>query len=242
MFRKLMLLCTIVFISVSSLLHAQPDNDMVTDRPDFTESAVVIAPGKWQVESGATWQRVAREDIFSGAELLLRLGIFDRWELRLGLPDYQTVDGNSQFTNTTAGFKYEIGISAGWTTGLIGTLDLTNDDQLAGSLDPQLILTTGRDLPSGWSVGLQARGAWLVDSEAIDWGMTFVTGTSLTGGVATFFEIAVDGVDSESPGFLLHHGYTYKAGANVQLDLHTAIGLNDQAADFLLGTGISFRQ
>ncbi|MCZ6506947.1 MAG: hypothetical protein O7A04_02700, partial [Acidobacteria bacterium] len=63
--------------------------ELITDRPDFTESAVVVPAGSIQIEGGLTWvDDGGSQGTLSGPEILLRWGLGDRFELRIGLPDY----------------------------------------------------------------------------------------------------------------------------------------------------------
>ncbi|MCL7971660.1 MAG: hypothetical protein M8866_06160, partial [marine benthic group bacterium] len=54
---------------------AQEDDPMITDRPDFTESASTVAPGRFQFELGYTFTRSGSENRHNFGELLVRLGI-----------------------------------------------------------------------------------------------------------------------------------------------------------------------
>ena len=56
---------------------------IVTDRPDFTESTEVIAPGHAQLEGGFTVSGEGAAHAHSFGELLLRVGLVPRTELRL---------------------------------------------------------------------------------------------------------------------------------------------------------------
>ena len=60
-------------------------SDLVTDRPDFTESAVSVAPGRVQLEGGYTFSRIEAERTHTVGELLARFGAVDRLEFRLGI-------------------------------------------------------------------------------------------------------------------------------------------------------------
>lgn len=57
--------------SVSSQTAAEP-SELVTDRPDFTESAVVAPIGSPQIEAGITWIDTDLVDELSGAEVVVR--------------------------------------------------------------------------------------------------------------------------------------------------------------------------
>lgn len=64
------------------------DEPLVTDRPDFTESAETIAPGHLQIESGITRSREDATETDSVGEILLRVGLTPNLELRAGFNSY----------------------------------------------------------------------------------------------------------------------------------------------------------
>src|SRR5688500_373298 len=66
-----------------------PRTPLVTDRPDFTESAVTV-PGGVQVEAGATYAGEAGADGTTVGEVLVRAALTPRAELRVGVPSYVT--------------------------------------------------------------------------------------------------------------------------------------------------------
>ena len=86
---------------------------LVTDRPDFTEGAVLVPRGTFQFEMGTTYQRHDVGYAVSGPELLLRYGLRRRVELRFGLPDYarESLPNNiaSGFGSTYLGAKLALG-------------------------------------------------------------------------------------------------------------------------------------
>ena len=114
---------------------AQEIPDMETDRPDFTEGTRTVPPGHLQLEAGATFTDLDGAEDLSVGETLLRIGLAERWELRLGTGSYLrnetgpvTVDG---YGDASLGLKW------GWTE--------NNGGRPAASL----ILTAG--LPRGSS-------------------------------------------------------------------------------------------
>ena len=239
LFKSIFIIGQLFFLTV----NAQESTALITDRPDFTESAVVVPKGNLQLESGVTWERTSGINVLSGPELLLRWTFVDHLELRAGIPNYVNADEVSGFSDGSVGLKYQIGPWAQWDVGIIGTIalptgeeDLTND-----GIDPQLIFTVGTDLNSRWSLGIQGSTTWLTQPEVLQWGATIVTGTGLGQHVGTFFELAASAVESNPISYLLHHGYTFQPQPNSQLDIHAAIGLSDIAPDFLLGAGWSVR-
>src|SRR5688572_6026289 len=70
---------------------------IATDRPDFTETAIVVPRGSLQIESGFTYEKASSgEKIFSLPELLFRWGIGEKTELRFVAPDYIRVWDNGR--------------------------------------------------------------------------------------------------------------------------------------------------
>src|SRR5262245_36364737 len=84
---------------------ARADEGIATDRPDFTETAAPVERGMVQVEAGATRSRHGQ----SLGELLARIGVARRVELRLGFNSYVwprgVPGGESGFEDLSVGMK-----------------------------------------------------------------------------------------------------------------------------------------
>ena len=61
---------------------------IVTDRPDVTESSIVVPKGSLQFENGITWTTDRGNQSVDFAETLVRFGLSTRTELRLVIPNY----------------------------------------------------------------------------------------------------------------------------------------------------------
>lgn len=236
----------IVVVVLSLLMNvvvAQDGAGLITDRPDFTESAVVVARGSLQLESGVTWQRAGSQDQYSGPELLARWGLAPRLELRIGFPDYQFTDDQSGLGDASLGFKYQPGPAGNWDLGIIGafTLPIGEETFTADGIDPLLLVAIGRDVTDNSGIGMQMGARWLTQPESMEWLATLVVGKDLSTSSAAFLELAASGVDSQPVDYLLHHGYTLALKPGFQLDIHGALGLSDSAPDFLFGAGWSTR-
>ncbi len=81
------------------------DEPLVTDRPDFTESTEAVPAGHFQLEAGYTFtldsEGKARARAHSVPELLLRIGVVEGFELRIGWDGYSWTD--EQFEGRTRG-------------------------------------------------------------------------------------------------------------------------------------------
>lgn len=76
---------------------------LVTDRPDFTESATTVATGRIQVEAGYTVSDTEEATRHELGEALVRIGIGERTELRVGLGSWGVVDRPSTGTAAVRG-------------------------------------------------------------------------------------------------------------------------------------------
>lgn len=223
--------------------------ELITDRPDFTESPVVVPPRGIQIEGGWTWSDEGEaQETLSGPEMLIRLGLGGRFELRLGLPDVvEPPRGRSGLGDASIGAKWQLEPTAGgWDVGWIGTLSLPTGDAglTSGEVDPDVIFTIGRQLSHTWSLGTQiSAGSQSVGARRLSViGGTLVLGRRLSERVGMFVELAVEHVEGADTSVLAHHGYTLLSGPGLQFDVHVALGVTDGAPDALFGAGVSWRR
>jgi hypothetical protein len=75
---------------------------IVTDRPDFTEAAVVVGKRRFQIESGFTSERRRSGRSLGLPEVLMRYGVSERWEVRFAPANYNQL--RSDDGETVSGF------------------------------------------------------------------------------------------------------------------------------------------
>ncbi len=84
--------------------------DLVGDRPDFTESATDVPAGSIQIEGGYTYTRTEDAHEHSLGEILVRAGIHERVEVRVGFNSviFQEKYGNVHIgkDDPSLGFKF----------------------------------------------------------------------------------------------------------------------------------------
>ena len=86
-------------------------DDIDTDRPDVTNSAVVVPPGSLQFENGVNLSARDGGRGVDGTNTRARLGIVPCFELLVDLPSYVgnvRAPGNSGFTDVAPGIKWQI--------------------------------------------------------------------------------------------------------------------------------------
>jgi hypothetical protein len=225
--------------------------ELLTDRPDFTETSFVVPLRSLQIEAGFTY--TSGDDgarVFNAPELLLRYGIGARTELRLGLPDYFTVRGGgmsaSGFGDTYLGLKQQLGPSgARYGFALIPAVLLPTGAKVLTSdaVDPEIVLTWSRDLSELWSVGGIVGLAWpTIEGDRKRFLFPTVSfGRTLSDRWGTFLEWAAIFPEDSGDVHLLHHGYTYALSDVSQADVHLGFGLSSAAPDFFIGGGYAVR-
>jgi hypothetical protein len=231
--------------------RGQAAPELVTDRPDFTESSVVVPRASLQLESGLTWERAGDgARTLGGPELLLRYGVGRRTELRLGLPGYFHVRGGggpaAGFGDTYLGVKYQPGPTRpGLDLAIIPALSLpTGSRQLSSrAVDPEVKLTWARELAQAWSVSGMFAFFWPTEDgrRNFTWMPTVSLGHELGGRWEAFLEYAGELPRRGGNRHVLHHGYAYALSPTSQADLHLGIGLSPAAPDFFLGAGFAIR-
>jgi len=222
--------------------------ELATDRPDFTETAVVVPRGRFQLEMGFTFAEGKDGlNVLSGPETLLRYGIGPRTELRFVAPDYLRVRGAgraSGFGDLAVGLKQQLGpLPGGFDLALIAHATLPTGASAFTShrVDPDASLAWSRDLNDRTAVGGLLGLAWPTEGgrRNVTGVSTVALGHSLGGRWGVFLEWAAEFPERGGNTHLAHHGYTYALSPDSQLDLHFGFGLTPAAPEFFVGAGYS---
>ncbi len=254
-------------LGIPSGIQAAEVPEIVTDRPDQTESSETVLPGFFQMELGWTHaedDNGARGTTDSFPESLLRVGLLENLELRLGYDGYQWQDFN--FKNgyfeendgcgdTLVGMKLKFWDEKGWIpqTAVLTHLSLPTGQAPFSSerTDPSYRFLFTHTLSDRVSFAYNLGQAW--ESSEDDKGdrdtrsvfqYTATVAISLTDRLGTYMEFFGDvptGRSSGKPANSFNGGFTYLLANNVQLDIASGLGLSDSADDWFIGMGISFR-
>ncbi len=277
-------ICLFSFVVLASLnfnraVEAQDASDksadamaepLITDRPDFTESTDAIPAGHFQLEAGYTFtydrEHTDRVRDHAAPEFLLRIGVVDDVELRVGWQGYSWTE-NQFVTRTRAGRRVT---GEDWTDGAhdlsIGfKLKLLEQDGLVphfgilasmnipvgsdvvspGDVEPGAILLWAYDLTDEVALAGNVGFASLVDAGD----RFFQTSASLSlavalteqlGGYVEYFGLYPNAEDSDA-AHSLNVGLTYLINNNFQIDWRIGGGLNEEADDFFTGVGFAWR-
>jgi hypothetical protein len=224
-------------------------NPIETDRPDITNSSIVLPVGSFQSENGINLSRRDGAQVFDGTNSRLRLGIARCLEVLVDLPSNVTAFhglGASGFTNLAPAVKWQI-------------------SPIPEKFD--LSMTTGVGLPTGaGSIAGPGAQPYL----QFPWSVEIGHGWAITGMVTNFF-IPADPVNrytnqstlvierrfgeraflfaeyvGEFPlvggtSHLFNSGGGYRITNTQQIDFHIGFGLNRNAPTYIFGVGYSFR-
>lgn len=237
--------------------------EMETDRPDFTEGTQTVTPGHLQLESGYTFtydkENGTRLREHVAPEFLLRVGLIQDLELRLSWDGYVDSQENSPLNNSNSngvsdfaiGFKHrmyrqedslvdfsligDISIPA-------GSSEITSDE-----VEPGLSLLWARDLDEIFAIAGNLNFVFPVvnDDRYFQIENSLTLGTSLSERFGSYLEYyglyPADSDTTETTSHIVNGGFTFLASTNLQFDIRAGFGLNDEAPDFLVGTGVTFR-
>jgi hypothetical protein len=227
----------------------QPKDEIATDRPDVTNSSVVVPLGSFQSENGInTYPRDGGREI-DGTNTRWRLGIAPCLEVLVDVPTYfasTKAPGISGWTDVAPAVKWQI-------SPLPGKIDLsvtagvflpTGTPEIAGrGAQPYLQLPWSWELRDGWGLsGMLTeffRPADLTTKQVTE--TTFVIEKKLTERASLFTEYVGDYPEGLGPTLLLNSGGMYRLTSNQQVDFHVAFGLNRNSPSYIVGLGYSFR-
>lgn len=257
-----------ILVSVPCLTWPQRTlaQELVTDRPDQTESAETVPKGHVQLETGWTY----RQDDSAGLELerqevagtLLRLGLTRRWELRVGWAGWsrQSLD-SGPFREVLQGAEDgELGAKvrlydesgARPAVALLFATSLPVGEETIGSerFDPSFRLSLSHTLSQRLSLGYNLGMAWgsteveLGERHTLSRGeYTVALGMTFSDRLGSFVELYGD-VAASDPGPSVHAldgGFTWLLSKTMQLDIAAGVGLSSSAEDWFLGLGFSMR-
>ena len=228
-----LLLTFIIFSTCFYSLHSQ----LTTDRPDQTESSLVLSKGHIQIETG-----ISIEDSESNINTLFRIGIIDGIEIRINsnyLMNYDiSVLKKSSFSDFEIGAKFKIldednnRIKIGFLTHLsVPTAPEIFSYNEYGLLSRLLVShDIKNDSQIGYNIGYNKYNNY--DGQFI---YTLVYGKSL-GSFGVFFEIFGE-ESSNNSNLNFDSGITYLVDNDKQLDLSIGRGLNSDM--FYISAGFS---
>lgn len=253
-------------VLTAAAVHADPP-ELVTDRPDQTESAETVPRGTTQVEIG--WTRTRDKEAGTRVETeevpgtLVRIGLADGVELRLGWSgqlseEIKGVQAPAEQTRSSGRGDAEIGakfVLARQRPGRPQVALLASTSVPVGEarfssdrFDPSLRLLLAHDLRVGAGLGYNVGVQWVSEpsprggfTTRPNFVYTAAVGLPLGDRLGAFAEIFGELPDIGGDSHSFAAGLTFLLSPRLQLDVSGGVGLNDAAPDSFLGVGLSFR-
>lgn len=244
-----MLLFAVLFGRSAQCQQMPDEPGIVTDRPDVTESSIVVPEGSVQFENGITWTKQRHDNAIDFSETLVRVGLLNRTELRLVLPNYsadQTASSPSGFGDIAIGGKQQLGPLFGhFDLSVIVAVSLpTGADRISShGFDPFLKFPWSKDLGKRWSIGGMQSVFWNTQGgrRNLTWESTFTAEREMTRRWSLFAEYAGDFPRLTVSQQIAHFGTTYRITPNQQIDSHFGFGLSASSLGRFFAVGYSIR-
>jgi hypothetical protein len=241
-------------------LSGLPD-PLVPDRPDFTEGTSIMPRGHYQLEGGTTYARSGDARATSLGELLVRIGTGERWETRLGLGSYTTIDTGVRGLDDISGYEDPfVEVKVRLTEGdpdrlapgrpvvalLLGTSIPVGDDELtADEWQPTAILAFDWEFTDRFSLGANLGYTYAADGdEQFNQGFASLSaGFSVTDRLGVFLEtygFNEEELDGSSTQYV-DTGVSWLLSNDISLDARFGAGFDDPRPNWFLGFGGAVR-
>ena len=246
-----------VFINAQNELMDQKEiPEIMTDRPDITESAIAVSPGYFQFEDGFILenQNINTENIriYTFSSLLARIGVINSLELRLG-GDYlhqvikldNNQSANSGLNNLLIGAKYQFMKEEiyGFDFGLIMQIYLPvgNKSLRPNNVEPEILLASGKNLTDIFSISANLGTHWNSADNILVFLYSASFGISINDGWDSFIEIFGDASGNSQAAAKFDFGFACRPITNFQVDISAGNESFSNFNSWFIASGLSIR-
>lgn len=243
-----MLILFLIF-QVATAQDQQPE-PIQTDRPDQTETPALVPKGMFQMENGFLYQK--ENDDENGLvtpTVLAKYGVNENFELRL-IIEYNTIESGDQktsgFNPILIGTKIKMCEEKGIVpkTSFIGHLlipKLASEDFKADYYATEFRFVMQHTLAEKLSLSYNLGAEWDGITPDATFIYTLATGFTFTdkfGGYAELFGFAPQ---NDTANHSFDGGFTYLLSNDMMADISAGVGLTENAPDYFISCGFSFR-
>jgi len=257
--KKIKLLVLGIFISF--FVFAQQEEsirDLVTDRPDQTESAAIVPKGHFQIETGFVYRGDksgdAKKEDLGLLTTLVRYGVNKNFELRVGsafLSSKQRTDGTetsdiSGLAPLFLGVKIKMLEENGLVPKMAFLVTTEFPNTGAKEFSPEYNATDLRfnieySLTDRLGMGINLGSRWDGSSPKPEGIYSLVFGYGVTDKLSAFIETYGFMPKEDKPDHRLDAGITFLLKDNFQLDASGGVGLSEISPDYFINAGFSWR-
>jgi hypothetical protein len=232
--------------------------ELITDRPDQTESSSVVPFKTLQIESGFIFENdnssLLKQKLLNVNTTLFRYGLLERLELRLGLAflskqteiSTDAIKKVNGFSSLYAGFKIfvveENGIvpEISFLGGLVLPFTAKEEFKTTNSA-PTMRFAFSHTLNERISLGYNLGAEWSGENAVPNYYYSVALGISVSDKTGVFIESYGTVPEVGISNHLADAGFTFLVRPNLQFDVSAGIGLNKTANDYFVGCGLSYR-
>jgi hypothetical protein len=259
---RLLLGCTVVLSALVSSMRAASGgdacptdaNEIATDRPDITNSSLVVPLGSLQAENGLDWTVRDGSNALDATNTRARFGIAQCTELLIDVPSYFGSFNGSQpsgFSNLVVSLKRQLPVPFGFDLSATGGLGFpTGAARVAGrGYQPYMQFPWSHGFTAGWELTGMFTLFWSPSesSQSLVFQPTLSLERALGRSADVFMEYVGD-FDHQPPAHLLDGGGAWRFTKTQQIDVHIGVGLNRSSSALngvpaaqYFGIGYSFR-
>jgi hypothetical protein len=222
-------------------------DEIATDRPDVTNSSLVVPYGSLQAENGVDSTVTHGSNALDGTNTRFRLGVAHCTEFLIDVPNYFLAINGSQptgFSDAVASFKRQLPVPLGFELSATAGLAFpSGSGQIAGrGYAPYFQFPWSHEIADGWEAAGMLTLFWFPNDSAHS--AIFEPTFSLEkafGPAADMFLEYVGDYDHQRPSQVIDTGGAWRFAKTQQLDFHVGVGLNSSSIDHYFGVGYSFR-
>jgi len=247
----------LLFVNVTARAQNEPP-ELITDRPDQTESAATVPHRSLQIETGFVMAKDETDQFknwaFAYNTTLLRYGLLENFELRLGSEylgekmKYKQTDvttSSSGLGPLYTGFKVKIHEEEGWKpeVALLGGLLLpftASEDFKPEHTGGGLRFAFSHTLSDRLSLGYNLGAEWFGETAIPTYFYSVSLGAGISDGLGVFIESFGLIPEEGEAGHMLDAGLTFLLLPNFQLDASGGFGIHN-SIDHFISLGLTYR-
>jgi len=223
-------------------------DEIATDRPDVTNSSLVVPYGSLQAENGVGWSARHGTNVLDGTNTRLRLGVARCTEFLIDVPNALALINGAQppsgFSDVVVSFKRQLPVPFGFDLSATGGLGFpSGSTKISGrGYEPYIQFPWSHGIADRWEAVGMFTVIWFPSESRRN--PTFESTFSLErefGRYADAFVEYVGDYDHQRPSQVLDTGGAWRFTRTQQVDFHAGFGLNGNSVDHFFGIGYSFR-
>lgn len=255
---KNIFLSTVFFTSIIFGQSATPD--LITDRPDVTESAVAVPLGSLQFETGFSFQQQKVDEFGQTLEnrsislfsTLFRYGVFSNLEFRFGGGYFSNKSTLGQYSSSVHGIndlmigsKFVLRNEEVFLTNFALLFEVTMpfgaEELKPEKFEPKFMLLGEQEINEysalAGNVGVEYFSS--LNKYLTDYSLSL--GVDLTDRIGVFAEIFGQTSNGLTPDNFFDCGITYLQTENLQVDFSIGSTLSKSKTEWFAGVGVSIR-